>query len=110
MGLLTKNYIKTQNEIKTLLDNYIDMSNLDPFSMIVKEVTQENNSLLVHGVIESGSININDKIIIDGKYSTNVIKIKLFNNFVDYAEKGNDIDVILNIPIDNIKVNSVITK
>ncbi|WP_375002205.1 elongation factor Tu [Aeromicrobium sp. CTD01-1L150] len=96
-------WVKSVEDLMEAVDENIPLPDRDtdkPFLMAIEDVfTITGRGTVVTGKIERGKVNVNDNVDIVGirenKQSTTVTGIEMFRKFLDYAEAGENVGLLL---------------
>lgn len=82
------------------------------FKMVVEDVfTITGRGTVVTGRIESGSVSLNDTVILNGTTPLVVAGVEMFRKMLDSAQAGDNVGLLLrDITRDNVKTGDVLTK
>ena len=96
-------WVKSVEDLMEAVDESVPMPDRDtdkPFLMAIEDVfTITGRGTVVTGKIERGKINVNETVDIvgihDNKQTTTVTGIEMFRKFLDYAEAGENVGLLL---------------
>ncbi|GAA2075001.1 elongation factor Tu [Aeromicrobium halocynthiae] len=96
-------WVKSVEDLMEAVDENVPMPDRDtdkPFLMAIEDVfTITGRGTVVTGKIERGKINVNETVDIVGiredKQTTTVTGIEMFRKFLDYAEAGENVGLLL---------------
>ena len=82
------------------------------FKMVVEDVfTITGRGTVVTGRVESGSVSLNDTVILNGTTPLVVAGVEMFRKMLDSAQAGDNVGLLLrDITRDNVKTGDVLTK